>query len=79
MKQPEESDAVSEVKHRYDNSFVSLQYVRVNKSTMYITMHKRKAPITMLSCSNAPNAQEMWVRNKRKTVVIIYVTKRVST
>ena len=67
MKQPEESDAVFEVKHRYDNSFVSLQYVRVNKSSMYITMHKRKAPISMLSCSNASKAQEnVGYKHKRK-------------
>ena len=53
MKKPGKSDAVAEVKHRHSNPFASLQYARVNKSIIYITMHKQKAPINVLPHSKA--------------------------
>ena len=43
-----------EVEHRLDNSAASFECSRINKSIMYVTMHKRKAPIIMLSGSKTP-------------------------
>ena len=59
MKTPEESDTVFKVKYRHGNSVASLQYTRVNKSIIFITMRKRKAPINMLSCSKVSKAQQV--------------------
>ena len=42
----EESDADSEVKHRHGNSVASLQYTRVDKLIIYITIHKQKHSFT---------------------------------
>ena len=56
MKTPEESDTVFKVEHRHGNSVASLQYTRVNKSIIFITMRKRKAPTNMLSRSKVPKA-----------------------
>ena len=43
MKKPGESDAVSEVKHRHGDFVTCLQYKRVNKSIIYVTIHKQKS------------------------------------
>ena len=48
-KKPDESDAVSEVNHRHDNSVANLQRAPVN-----IIMKKQGAPIYKLSRSKAP-------------------------
>ena len=51
----EESDAVSEVKHRHGNSVAS-----INMSIIYITMCKNKEPIHKLSRSKAPKHSNQW-------------------
>ena len=51
----------NEAKHRLGNSFASLQYMRFGKSIIqiiYITMHKQKALVNLLSCSKAPKRQK---------------------
>ena len=49
----EESDAVSEDKHRHGNPVTSLKCAPVNQLIIYITMHKQKASIYKLSRSKA--------------------------
>ena len=51
------SGAVSKVKHRHSDLVANFQCASINKSTMYVTMHKRKAPINTLSRSKAPKRQ----------------------
>ena len=53
MKKPKESNVVFKVKQKHDNSVASLQCACANKLIIYITMHKQKAPIYKLSCSDA--------------------------
>ena len=52
MKKPEESDAISKVKHRHGNSVANRARARVNKSIMYLMTRKEEAQIYKLSCSN---------------------------
>ena len=59
MKIAKETDAVSKVKHRCNNPVTSLEYACVNKSILYVTTHKRKAPINMLSRSKTPKPQQV--------------------
>ena len=47
------------MEHKHESAVVSLDYASINKSTIYVTMHKRKAPINMLSCSKAPKTQQV--------------------
>ena len=49
----------------------SLQYARVNKLIIYITMHKQKAPIYKLSRSKAPKQQILAYRHTRKTSELV--------
>ena len=44
-----ESYAVAEAQNKHGNSFASREYAHLNKSIIYITSHKQKAPINMLS------------------------------
>ena len=73
MKKPEENDAVSEVKHRHGNSVARLQCVRVNKLIIYITMHKQKAPIYMLSHSKAPKHSKFRLTNIQEKPVDFFM------
>ena len=71
MTKPVESDIESEVEHRHGNSVASLQYARVNKLIISITLHKQKAPINRLSrrkAFKAPKTQQVaGYKSKRKT------------
>ena len=72
-KESEGSDAFTEVEHKHENPVVSLDYASINKSTIYVTMHKRKAPINMLSCSKAPKTQQMeHCQHSRKASVFFF-------
>ena len=44
----------SKVKHRHGNPVASFECALVNKSIIYVTMHKQTAPINMLFRSKAP-------------------------
>ena len=70
-KKPEESGAVSEVKHRLDNSVTSLQCACVNKSVIDITMHKRKAPIKICPAAKHPKHNQLRVTNIGEKPVIL--------
>ena len=58
-KKPEESDAVSEFKHRDNKPVASLKCARVKKSIIYIVMRKEKATIYKLSRSKAPKSKQI--------------------
>ena len=51
------SEAFFLVEHRHNNPIASLDYARVNKSILYLTMHKQKAPINMLVCSKTQHVE----------------------
>ena len=59
MRIPDESNAVSEVKHRHGNSVASLNCAPINKSIIYIMARKEKAPIYKLFRSKAPKTQQI--------------------
>ena len=61
MKKTENTAAFSKVKHRHNNIVLSFVCARVKKSIIYVTMHKQKAPINMLSRSKAPKIQQVAV------------------
>ena len=68
MKSPKESDAVSKVKHGHNDSVTSLKYACVNKSIIYIIMHKEKTPIYKVSHSKALKTMQICsYRHARKT------------
>ena len=53
------SDVFSEAEHWHKNPVASLGYARINKSIIYITKHKQKAPIYQLSRSKAKKTQQV--------------------
>ena len=55
-----------EVEHRYDNQDESFERARVNKAIIYVTMHKRKAPITILPSSKVLETQQFAVTSIQK-------------
>ena len=68
MKKPEETDAVSGVKHRHDNSVATHKCAHANKSIIYILLCKEKAPIYKLSCSIASKTPQIChYKHERKT------------
>ena len=75
-----ESDPVAAVDHRQGCSVASFQYTRVNKSIIYVTMHKWKARIDVLSCSKAPKTQQNAGYKHQKTASgLLYGTVRAFT
>ena len=67
-KKPEESYAVSDVKHRHSNSVANLMLIT------YITMHKQKALVYKLSRSKAPKHSKFRLTDIReKPVAFFYV------
>ena len=66
----EESDGISEVKHRHSNSVASLQCVCVNKQIILIYCNaKQKALICKLLYSKAPKHSKFRVTGKRENPV----------
>ena len=60
-KKPEENVAVFAVKHRHGNVVTSLLV-----NYVYITMHKQRAPIYMLSRSKAPKRSKLTLTDIRE-------------
>ena len=71
-KKTEDRDAFSDEEHRHKNPVASIDYALINKSIIYFTTHKRKAPINMLSRSKAPKTQQLekicWVSVPVKSI-----------
>ena len=73
----ENRDAFSKVERRHSNRVASPDYAHVNNSIIYIATHKRNAPINMLSCSKAPNTQQVeHFQHPRKPAIFSVVTSR---
>ena len=61
--------------HRHDDSAAIFKYAHVNKSIIYVTMHKQESPINMFCCVKAPKTQKIAVTDIReKTVDFFYGT-----
>ena len=68
MRTPEESDAVSQVKHRHGNSVASLPCAHANKFIIYITIHKLKAHIYKLTSIKAPKHSRFRLTDTREKI-----------
>ena len=66
----EKSDAVSEVKHRHDNSVANCQCACVNKLIICITTRKEKAPIYKQQQNTANLGLQTYEKNQRTFCII---------
>ena len=60
-----EGDAFSEVKHEHDNPMTSFECAHVEKSIIYVTMHKQKSPANILS---RKKHKKLLLQTWRKTI-----------
>ena len=72
MKKRGESDAVSKVRHRHGKSVASLQCARTNKSIIYITMHKQKAPFTICPAPKRSKFSITDIRENQVNLVVLH-------
>ena len=68
------------MEHRHDNPVASFERARVNMSIVYVTMGKLKAPINILSRSEAPKTQiAIMDMREKKQWTFFHGTARAST
>ena len=66
----------SEMEHRHDEPVASFECACVNKSIIYVTIHKQKTPINMLSRSKALNTANFGLQayKRNQWIFLLHLT-----